>query len=111
MDNKEMFSIILNEIRESRVETNKRLDNIEHRLDKLEHRMDNLEHRMDNLEHRMDNLEFRMGGLEHRMDDLEREVKATKQLVQNFKWDIDLLTNKQATSEIAIHRLEKRVES
>jgi chromosome segregation ATPase len=76
MDNKEMFSIILNEIRESRIETNKRLDN----------------------------LELRMDGLEH-------EVKATKQLVQNFKWDIDLLTNKQATSEMAIHRLEKRVES
>jgi chromosome segregation ATPase len=104
MDNKEMFSIILNEIRESRIETNKRLDNIEHRLDNLELRMDGLELRMDSLEHRMD-------GLEHRMDGLEREVKATKQLVQNFKWDIDLLTNKQATSEMAIHRLEKRVES
>jgi chromosome segregation ATPase len=90
MDNKEMFSIILNEIRESRVETNKRLDN--------------LDLRMDNLDLRMDNLELRMDGL-------EREVKTTKQLVQNFKWDIDLLTSKQANSEMAIHRLEKHVES
>jgi chromosome segregation ATPase len=97
MDNKEMFSIILDEIRESRVETNKRLDN--------------LELRMEGLETRIDSLETRMGSLELRMDGLEREVKTTKQLVQNFKWDIDLLTSKQANSEMAIHRLEKHVES
>ena len=92
-----MFTIILEEIRESRVETNKRLDNIENRIDRIENRMDNIENKMDNLENRMDNL--------------EREVKETKQLVQNFKWDIDLLTDKQAKSELAINRIEKRLES
>lgn len=97
MDTKEMFSIILAEIQESRVDTNKRLDNVEGKIDKLEGKMDNLEGRMDNLEGRMVNL--------------EREVKTTKQLVQNFKWDIDLLTDKQAKSEMAINRLEKRFES
>ena len=104
MDTKEMFSIILAEIRESRVETNKRLDNVEGKIDKLEERMDNFEERMENLEERMENFE-------ERMDNLEREVKATKQLVQNFKWDIDLLTDKQGKSEMAINRLEKRIES
>jgi chromosome segregation ATPase len=83
MDTKEMFSTILAEIREFRVETNKRLGNVEGKIDNLEGRMDNL----------------------------ESEVKATKQLVQNFKWDIDLLTDKQAKSEMAINRLEKRFES
>jgi chromosome segregation ATPase len=104
MDNKEMFSIILEEIRQSRTETNMRLDKLEGKVDKLESRMGNLEGRMGNLEGRMDSLEGRM-------DNLEREVKATKQLVQNFKWDIDLLTDKQAKSEMAINRLQKRFES
>lgn len=99
-----MFSIMLGEIRESRVETNMRFDRLEAKIDRLEGRMDCLEGKMDCLEGKMD-------CLEGRMDNLEREVKTTKQLVQTFKWDIDLLTTKQAKTDMSINRLEKRFES
>lgn len=111
MDTKEMFHIILEEIKISRNETNERLDKLESRMDSLDIRMDKLEARMDKLESSIDSLENRMDKLEHRVKGLEIEVKATKQLVQNFKWDIDLLANKQTHSEMTINRLERRIGS
>lgn len=83
MDSREMLTIILNEIRETNAETTKQLDTINNRLDTMDNRLENL----------------------------ELELKATKQLLQNFKWDIDLLTDKQAKTEMAVNRLEKKLET
>lgn len=90
MDSREMFTIILNEIRETNAETTKQLDTINNRLDSMENRLDTMDNRLENL---------------------ELELKATKQLLQNFKWDIDLLTDKQAKTEMAVNRLEKKLET
>lgn len=83
MDSREMLTIILNEIRGTNAETTKQLDTINNRLDTMDNRLENL----------------------------ELELKATKQLLQNFKWDIDLLTDKQAKTEMAVNRLEKKLET
>lgn len=90
MDSKEKFTIILNEIRESNAETKKQLDTINNRLESMDNRLDSTDNRLENL---------------------ERELNATKQLVQNFRWDIDLLTDKQAKTEMAVNRLEKKLEN
>ncbi len=90
MDTKEMFSIILDEIRESRVEMNKRFDNLEAKMDRLLSKTDKPEGRIENL---------------------EPEVMTTKQQLQNFEWDIEFLADKQAKTEMAINRLEKRFET
>jgi archaellum component FlaC len=63
------------------------------------------------MDNRLDSIENRLDSMENRLDNLELESKATKQLVQNFKWDIDLLTDKQAKTEMAVNRLEKKLDT
>lgn len=104
MDSRELFTIILNELRESNTEMNKQFDTINNRLYSMDNRLDSMDNRLNSIDSRLDSME-------NRLENLELELKATKQLVQNFKWDIDLLTDKQAKTEMAVNRLEKKLET
>lgn len=48
--------------------------------------------------------------IESKVDNLEKQLNVQNDILQTFKYDIDLLTVKQATAERDINRINKRLE-
>jgi hypothetical protein len=107
---RQLLEALHSEMLETRKEMNEKFQKVDKRLMAIDQRFVAIDQRFEAVDKRFVAIDQRFESLEKQFGKFQLQLNAQNEILQSFKFDVDLMAEKQLKQERTINRLDKQVQ-